>query len=445
MPSRRRWLLLTYIHVDTAGRERWDRDAMVDHLIEFFERPTAGSDRNGGRRGRRRAAISVERIIAVTEEHKCARDGEDDIGHASDTKEDGGDQANDHGLHYHIGIQLAPPGADGRYLTRQLRAFHDKIYTGEDGQPLYGGRAFNLNYTFRSFHPIVQYCAKEDQSPFTGGSDDWTIEQVLADGPPQRLGSTQICVEDLRGRAWRGNADSVVETFFIPALRHYSNLYRLWNDINFIGDRRSPGDLLRDCIARVPDGTVVDAYTLPETGLDWMRAFRWLKWWLIDNYHPFDEKVYNFKQPQVFLVGPPGTGKTSFCMCLEEMGLVPYQPPNRIKDWTGWANNTFHFVMWDEFNIKNVNFDELKQFLQGSHLKLDMKYSPLEKKLENLPIIMMANYRPAFDQEYDRLAFEVRTETIDITRRMGAAWDPARLAVTLLGDIPEIDNLPIRF
>ncbi len=345
------------------------------------------------------------------------------------------------GVHYHIGVQLASPGADRRYCGPGLRSCLDQTVVARDGTPLYGGRSFNVNYTHKDFYTIVKYCVKEDDDPIVGGSDDWTVQQVLDAGASSIVGASRISGEDL-ARPW----DEIVNDANIlhMLVRHYTNIKNIYNDRNNPGGRRPPLDVVRDYYqAETKDlNGHVDAYTTREVGLQWAFIINWITGWF-NHYQAYDPEhrglPHNFKKKQLLVLGRPNTGKTSFFLCLEGTGInILWQGSSRADDFSHYRDDRYHLCCFDEFSESNVTGDVFKKFLQGTKVQIDRKCVSMADKRENLPVVMTTNHRPNWGK--DNEAFDARIHTTEVNHTFRVHWNPLRLAKTIIRGGTHLDE-----
>lgn len=121
---------------------------------------------------------------------------------------------------------------------------------------------------------------------------------------------------------------------------------------------------------------------VPETGSDCNKL---LHKWLNKNVR----KPREFKQPQLYLHGPPNIGKTSFVNTLSKY-LSVYHLPTDEDFYDSYSDSTYDIVVLDEFKAqKRITW--LNLFLQGGPMTLRKKGSQIQK-LFNIPVIILSNY-----------------------------------------------------
>lgn len=107
--------------------------------------------------------------------------------------------------------------------------------------------------------------------------------------------------------------------------------------------------------------------------------------WLDNNL--FAER--EFKQPQLFLYGPPNIGKTSLINSLSKYCSV-YYVPNDEDFYDGYMDKKYDLIVIDEFKAqKKITW--LNLFLQGGPTPLRQKGNQY-LKTDNLPVIVLSNY-----------------------------------------------------
>ena len=149
--------------------------------------------------------------------------------------------------------------------------------------------------------------------------------------------------------------------------------------------------------------------------------------WLGDNL----EKDRPIRTVQLLLVGPPGSGKTSFVSSLSEFCKV-YVLPLRKDDFSR-ASTSVDFWFIDELTPKRMSPEVLNIILDGSSTDLDAKFGHLFEKRKNIPIIMCCNKVPKVESPLQTRAFRTRVMECHFSHYSGAGRLTApRLAKTLL-------------
>lgn len=98
----------------------------------------------------------------------------------------------------------------------------------------------------------------------------------------------------------------------------------------------------------------------------------------------------HFKQPQLYLYGPPNTGKTSLYLGLMKYCRVYVMPHENFYD--NWDDTAYDLVVLDEFKgQKSISF--LNSFLQGAPQCLRVKGAQTMKR-SNPPVMICSNYSP---------------------------------------------------
>ena len=98
------------------------------------------------------------------------------------------------------------------------------------------------------------------------------------------------------------------------------------------------------------------------------------------------------RTPQLLLIGPPGSGKTTFVDRLSEFCKV-YVVPLRKDDFSR-ASTSEDFWFIDELTSKRMSPEVLNIVLDGSSADLEVKFGHLFEKRGNVPVIMACNKLP---------------------------------------------------
>jgi len=136
--------------------------------------------------------------------------------------------------------------------------------------------------------------------------------------------------------------------------------------------------------------------------------------------------------PQLLLVGPPGSGTTTFVNCLAKVCEV-YVVPLRKDDFSR-ASTQVVFWFIDELTSKKMSPEILNIVLDGSNADLDAKFGRLFYKRKNISVIMACNKVPKYDSPLQTEAFKTRVIECEFSNHSGArGLTSPRLAKTLLG------------
>lgn len=102
-----------------------------------------------------------------------------------------------------------------------------------------------------------------------------------------------------------------------------------------------------------------------------------------------------YRQPQYYISGPHGIGKTSLIARLTEAGFRGYHLPYN-GHWEEWSDEDFDFAYADEFHSQ-IKITEMNQFLTGETMPLNCRYKN-KKKQKNVPTFILSNHR--LDTQY---------------------------------------------
>ncbi len=106
--------------------------------------------------------------------------------------------------------------------------------------------------------------------------------------------------------------------------------------------------------------------------------------WIIKNIKA--ERI--FKQEQLWVWGPRGTGKTSLITWLEKFLTIYYVPHEDFDD--EWEDGMYDLAVIDEFKgTRKITW--MNRFVQGGSMRIRKKGSQGMKR-ENIPVIVLSNY-----------------------------------------------------
>jgi len=123
-----------------------------------------------------------------------------------------------------------------------------------------------------------------------------------------------------------------------------------------------------------------------------------------------------FKQKQLYLYGPPDTGKTTLLEKLR-MHYRVFEMPSDDKRFNDWEDGAYDIAVMDEFKGQ-LPITFLNKFLDGQTMKLAALYSVGIQKKQNIPMIICSNFSVA--QAYHNssaealLPLQIRLESIEL-------------------------------
>lgn len=144
----------------------------------------------------------------------------------------------------------------------------------------------------------------------------------------------------------------------------------------------------------------VDRLPLPRIGFLGLSSKVLSIWtWITNNVR--QDRPRPLGQPQLFIVGNTGLGKTSLINCLRP-ALRIYYPPASEDFYDMYDDSEYDLIVFDEFyHSKTITF--MNSFVEGSPVTLRTKGGQLMKE-KNLPVIVLSNYTPA--ECYSRVALD---------------------------------------
>jgi hypothetical protein len=123
-----------------------------------------------------------------------------------------------------------------------------------------------------------------------------------------------------------------------------------------------------------------------KTGIQFSRAHNRIFKWINKNFYGLPTRPH--KQKQLFIHGPPNTGKTSLISFLQTY-FKAYELP-RANGFYDLYNDSYDFVYIDEFQAFVTTYF-LNQFLEGRPMQLNRKGLPPVIKKKNMPVIILSN------------------------------------------------------
>lgn len=279
--------------------------------------------------------------------------------------------------HLHAAIQLT--------LKCRIRAVNRLDLVSENGTNYHG------NYqAARNWKNTLLYVTKEDSEPATHGIPDLVVflaelrkkknsklalvAKRFLDDPDTDIHS--LCVE-MPEMLWRVNQMKDMQAF-CRAKKRTSHMME-WNPISIDGLNPSS-----------------------------MRVATWL------NLNLFQERA--FKQPQMWIHGPPNHGKTSLIAALQKYCRVYVVPLTENWD-DNFDDNDIDLVVFDEFKAQR-QITWMNGFTDGSTFPVSRRGCAPFLKTKNLPCLVLSNYdiSGAYNNRpQDRLApLLARFEIVDL-------------------------------
>jgi len=97
---------------------------------------------------------------------------------------------------------------------------------------------------------------------------------------------------------------------------------------------------------------------------------------------------------QLWICAPPGVGKTSLILMLEEAFKIEvYYWPKEEMWWDGYSDGAYDLIVLDEFFAQKT-ITQLNPILSGDPTPLSRRCSAPLVKRDNLPVIILSNYTP---------------------------------------------------
>nr|UOF78629.1 rep protein [Cressdnaviricota sp.] len=233
------------------------------------------------------------------------------------------------------------------------------------------GIEYHGNYqTARSPRCVVQYVEK-------GGdfiADGVDLNTVIGNTRKSKSSSALIATKIRAGATLKElMVDPLTEGFLVSHLSRVETYKRTW-------EAMEAGSIPKLPLDRMKFLTILSA--------ERARVARWVTMNLLSP--PTTGRT--FRSKQLYLWGPTGVGKTSFCLELEKYFKVYWAAYS--KDFLDGYNDDYDLVVFEEFcGQKTVTW--LNQFLQGTPMTINIKNSFVTKR-KNIACIILSNQSPRF-------------------------------------------------
>lgn len=134
---------------------------------------------------------------------------------------------------------------------------------------------------------------------------------------------------------------------------------------------------------------------------------------VVDWFNNWITKPYEYKQKQLYLVGPASTGKSTFIqhVLFAQYGAQVFRANSSDEKYC-WENldlSTHNLVIMDEFYYKDHDMNILKLVLAGEMFMCPKKYCDAELKIIQCPIAMISNFKPPAIEGFDERVLIVDT------------------------------------
>lgn len=243
----------------------------------------------------------------------------------------------------------------------------------------------------RSLSKVMKYVTKSDPNPISHGVN---VEEFLRSSSQGKSTFAAIAKDCMDGRT----LIQINELYPGMVLQHKRKIeeYLTWYSVQ---KRRLETQQLQWTSVSASSGT----------------AAARIATWLNQNIRTTRE----FKQPQLWIFGPPNTGKTTLLNGLRQR-LNIFDVPIDEDFYDEFYDNMYDLAVIDEFKgQKKIQW--LNRFLDGSHMTIRVKGSQ-RLKTQNIPVIICSNFEPsqcfhnvAQNQNEDRLApLYARIEVVQV-------------------------------
>lgn len=215
-----------------------------------------------------------------------------------------------------------------------------------------------------------RYIQKEDKSCLMDGA----VSELLSGPPPKERISDAIAAR-LDAGATRDEIYAEYPGFYLMNKRKVDDMCD-W----IVSKRLNTGKKdWSECLARLIDSRL--SPMTPESQLD-------LAGWLIENI----KVPRKLRQPQLWLHGPPGCGKTTLVMELEKYLRVYWVPMDCNGFFDGFSDD-YDLIVFDEMKSQ-FKLTLLNQLICGGPMRLNQKGTSVQKT-KNPPVMFLSNYGPA--------------------------------------------------
>lgn len=301
--------------------------------------------------------------------------------------------------HWHVLMQSA--NASKNNVTKKLRGLF----------PEFTGRGINVSYAYKGWGTPLKYVTKDGDFSVYGNYD---VDQLQEDLKAVK-GKRKMQIQKIRKLAEK---DVPTETIMLDEEVETATFQSVDNTRNFIELVKKQTNAMKGSIAIVEDlGKDAVPYPFDMFSPEQLLA---LHMWTKQMTHGRKPR-----QPQPFLCGPSGTGKTYWFQFLASFTNAYLALPEGDRPIANYSDQEHDWIFINEFT-KKFELGFLLQLTEGTPMQFK-KYRAQGQKNRNCPVVFTGNCLPTYSNGPRLEALKTRLFVMNCSRSFLQQSDPTAL------------------